>query len=65
MFNFKQSALHLAVGSILLSCLVFNVNAAEEGIEAVERIEVTGSRIKRSDLEAAPVTVITADDMKL
>ncbi|MDP5213709.1 TonB-dependent receptor [Pseudoalteromonas tunicata] len=65
MFNFKQSALHLAVGSTLLSGLAFNVNAAEEGVEAVERIEVTGSRIKRSDLEAAtPVTVITADDMK-
>ena len=33
--------------------------AAEDGAESVERIEVTGSRIKRSDMEGAnPVTVI-------
>ncbi|EDP99412.1 TonB-dependent receptor plug domain-containing protein, partial [Shewanella benthica] len=39
--------------------------AADESVE-VERIEVTGSRIKRSDLEgASPVTTITAADMKL
>ncbi|WP_394388110.1 TonB-dependent receptor [Shewanella woodyi] len=39
--------------------------AADETAE-VERIEVTGSRIKRSDLEgASPVTTITADDMKV
>ena len=39
--------------------------AAEEGAEEkVERIEVTGSRIKRTDLESAvPVTVLTAQDM--
>ncbi|MBY6186728.1 TonB-dependent receptor [Marinobacter hydrocarbonoclasticus] len=37
---------------------------AAEGDE-VERIEVTGSRIKRTDLEgASPVTVITSDDIK-
>lgn len=41
-------------------------SAEEESAEDVERIEVTGSRIKRSDLEgASPVTVITADDMKM
>lgn len=33
--------------------------SAEDGAESVERIEVTGSRIKRTDLEGAiPVTVI-------
>ncbi len=38
------------------------VYAAEE--EKVERIEVTGSRIKRTDMETAtPVTVMSADDM--
>ncbi len=32
--------------------------------EKVERIEVTGSRIKRTDMETAtPVTVMSADDM--
>jgi iron complex outermembrane receptor protein len=33
--------------------------AADEGVEKVERIEVTGSRIKRTDMEGAnPVTII-------
>jgi len=41
-------------------------SAEEESAEEVERIEVTGSRIKRSDLEgASPVTVMTAADMKI
>ena len=40
--------------------------AAEEESADVERIEVTGSRIKRTDLEgASPVTVITTEDMKI
>lgn len=40
--------------------------ADEETVDKVERIEVTGSRIKRSDLEgASPVTTITAEDMKV
>jgi len=40
--------------------------ADEASADKVERIEVTGSRIKRSDLEgASPVTTITADDMKV
>ncbi|MFV7769748.1 TonB-dependent receptor [Shewanella marisflavi] len=40
--------------------------ADEEAADKVERIEVTGSRIKRSDLEgASPVTTITAEDMKV
>ncbi|MCG9696251.1 TonB-dependent receptor [Shewanella sp. Isolate11] len=40
--------------------------ADEESADKVERIEVTGSRIKRSDLEgASPVTTITAEDMKV
>ncbi len=39
------------------------VLAAEEGAD-VERIQITGSRIKRTDLETAtPVTVLSADDM--
>ncbi len=37
---------------------------AEEGAEEIEKIEVTGSRIKRADMEGAnPVQVITRDDM--
>jgi len=38
--------------------------AGEEAAEEVERIEVTGSRIKRTDLEAAsPVSVFTSEDI--
>ncbi len=41
--------------------------AAEEGAEGnVERIEVTGSRLKRTDMEtASPVTVISAEQLKV
>ena len=40
--------------------------AAEEAPEKVERIEVTGSRIKQVDMEtASPITVLTAEDIKL
>ncbi|MCE9679571.1 TonB-dependent receptor [Shewanella sp. AS1] len=40
------------------------VYAAEQDQDKVERIEVTGSRIKRTDMETAtPVTVMSADDM--
>ncbi|MDO6612243.1 TonB-dependent receptor [Shewanella sp. 1_MG-2023] len=39
--------------------------AAEEGAK-VERISVTGSRIKRTDMEtASPITVVTAEQMNL
>ncbi|WP_350432943.1 TonB-dependent receptor [Shewanella sp. H8] len=42
------------------------VFAADEDGEKVERIEVTGSRIKQVDMEnASPVTVLTAEDIKL
>jgi iron complex outermembrane receptor protein len=41
-------------------------SAEEEAADDVERIEVTGSRIKRADLESAsPVSVITTEDMKI
>ncbi len=41
-------------------------SADEENAEEIEKIEVTGSRIKRSDLEgASPVTVITTEEMKV
>ncbi|MBA6327220.1 TonB-dependent receptor [Colwellia sp. MB02u-6] len=39
-------------------------SAEEESAESVERIEVTGSRIKRADMEGAnPVQVITRQDL--
>jgi outer membrane receptor protein involved in Fe transport len=65
MSKLKLSALHLAIGTSLLTGLAFNASAAvENSAEEVERIEVTGSRIKRTDLESAvPITSITRSDI--
>jgi iron complex outermembrane recepter protein len=41
-------------------------SADEESAEDVERIEVTGSRIKRADMEtSSPIQVTTAEDIKV
>lgn len=69
----KTSPLALAIKSTLLGgvlgCATFSATSiAQESSagEQVERIEVTGSRIKRTDLEGvAPVTVINAEDIEL
>ena len=40
--------------------------AAEESAEQVERIEVTGSRIKRANIHStSPITTISAEDIKV
>jgi iron complex outermembrane recepter protein len=55
----KAVRLALAFGAASATAFTASVNAAEEEVAKVERIEVTGSRIKRTDLEGAvPVTVI-------
>ena len=49
-------------GMVALSSPAYAVEQNEEG--EIERVEVTGSRLKRVDMEGAtPVTTITADDM--
>jgi len=60
---FAKSALMAALTSAF--AMSSQVSAEEsEKAEEVERIEVTGSRIKRVDLEgAAPITVLKADDL--
>ncbi|NYR12322.1 TonB-dependent receptor [Pseudoalteromonas sp. MIP2626] len=62
MLNNKVSkAVRLAIAFGAASTAAFSASsfAAEEGAEKVERIEVTGSRIKRTDIEGAnPVVVI-------
>jgi iron complex outermembrane receptor protein len=61
--NFKLSLAAIAVGGCLATS---PITFAAEEVEELEKIEVTGSRIKRSDLEgASPVTVITVEDMKI
>ncbi len=64
----KAVRLALVFGASATAGISANAFAAEEATaeEEVERIEVTGSRIKRTDLEgASPVTVMTAEDMKI
>jgi outer membrane receptor protein involved in Fe transport len=62
MIQFRKSAVKIAISTALLSSFSFAATAAEETAEnQVERIEVTGSRIKRTDMEGAnPVTTIDA-----
>lgn len=56
----KAVRLAIAFGAVSATAFTASVNAAEEDeVAKVERIEVTGSRIKRTDLEqSVPVTVI-------
>ena len=59
--NKLSKAVRLAIAFSAASATAFtaSVNAAEEEAAKVERIEVTGSRIKRTDLESAsPVLVL-------
>ncbi len=40
--------------------------AADEGLEEIEKIQVTGSRIKRADMEtSSPIHITSAEDMKI
>ncbi|QBY05320.1 TonB-dependent receptor [Thalassotalea sp. HSM 43] len=64
----KAVRLALMFGASATAGISANAFAADEASaeEDVERIEVTGSRIKRTDLEgASPVTVMTAEDIKV
>lgn len=66
MLNNKVSkAVRLAIAFGAASTAAFSASSfAAEGAEKVERIEVTGSRIKRTDMEGAnPVQIISRDDL--
>ena len=55
----------LALVSTSLSPLVFAADETAVVDDKVERIEVTGSRIKRTDLEnASPIVVVSAADIE-
>ena len=59
----KAVRVALIAGATSATLSATNVIAAEDS-EKVERIQVTGSRIKRTDLETAnPITSISADDL--
>ncbi|MEG3766036.1 TonB-dependent receptor [Alteromonas sp. 14N.309.X.WAT.G.H12] len=62
----KRSMLLAGTASMLTTPLAFAQSADEEEAAPIEKIEVTGSRIKRTDLESvSPVTVITAESIEL
>ncbi|MCF2907878.1 TonB-dependent receptor [Pseudoalteromonas sp. DL2-H2.2] len=61
----KAVRLALAFGSASTVAFATQVQAEEEGAKEVERIQVTGSRISRTDMETAtPVTVFTAVEIE-
>ena len=51
MNTFKKSALKIAMTSALFSGVSFSVSAAEENpsVQEIERVEVTGSRIRSAE----------------
>ncbi|RZQ53206.1 TonB-dependent receptor [Pseudoalteromonas phenolica] len=59
----NKSVVAISIAAILP---VFSSQAvAEESVTQIEKIQVTGSRIKRSDMEtSSPVTIIGADEIK-
>ena len=60
----KKSIISLAVITAIPMFTSIEVVAADE-VQAIEKIQVTGSRIKRSDMESAsPITLISADDIQ-
>ncbi|MCW8833578.1 MAG: TonB-dependent receptor plug domain-containing protein, partial [Colwellia sp.] len=61
----KAIRLAMMFGAAATASVATNAFSAEEAVEEdVERIEVTGSRIKRADMEGAnPVQVITREDL--
>lgn len=72
MFNNHKTAkaVRIALAFGAASTAVFTSGAAfaaeEEAKEKVERIEVTGSRIKRTDMEtASPVQITSSEEIKL
>ncbi|MGI2142663.1 hypothetical protein ACRN94_22070, partial [Shewanella baltica] len=65
--NFLANSVRFAlIGGVTFAA--FNASiavAAEDGAKKVERIEVTGSRIKRTDMEAAsPVLVMNREELE-
>ncbi|MCM2680245.1 TonB-dependent receptor plug domain-containing protein [Echinimonas agarilytica] len=70
MYNVKLKPLAVAIVSAFsISAIALPAAAqdsSDKNVEDVEQISVTGSRIKRTDMEtASPVSIITADDISL
>lgn len=64
--GFKKALLPFTISSLLLGAPALMAAEEDAAAEQVERIAITGSRIKRVDMEgASPVISITAADMEL
>lgn len=60
----KAVRLAIAFGAVSTAAFTSTVIAQEDGAERVERIEVTGSKIKRiGELAPTPITVITGEGL--
>ncbi|MFB1014691.1 MAG: TonB-dependent receptor plug domain-containing protein, partial [Alteromonadaceae bacterium] len=60
----KAIRLAMMVGAGAAAAISAPAFSADDGAEAIEKIEVTGSRIKRVDMEGAnPVQVITREEL--
>jgi len=60
----KKHAIALSISTALLATTSFTTFAAEQN-EEIERIEVTGSHIKRQDMEGpSPVTSLSQEDIQ-
>ncbi|QIZ76948.1 TonB-dependent receptor [Ferrimonas lipolytica] len=61
----RRGLIFSSITAVALGTAGFATAQENNGADNVERIAVTGSRIKRSDMESAsPVTVIDADSLK-
>ncbi|MEP2652304.1 MAG: TonB-dependent receptor [Paraglaciecola sp.] len=62
----KSIRVAIAAGAVSSAMTIPSLAVAQEAAEAVEKISVTGSRIKRTDIESAsPVTVIDRTDLEI
>ena len=62
----QYALLPLSLAALSTGALAQSGNDSDSETARLDRIEVTGSRIKRADVEGAlPVTVITRDDIEL
>jgi outer membrane receptor protein involved in Fe transport len=62
----KRGILIAGSASFMTAPMAYAQSETENADEPIEKIQVTGSRIKRVDMESvSPVTVITAEDIQL
>ncbi|REL37389.1 TonB-dependent receptor plug domain-containing protein [Thalassotalea euphylliae] len=63
-FFSKKTSLALSISAALLASQSFNA-VAEEANEEIERIQITGSHIKRTSMEGpSPITSLSSDDIQ-